>query len=82
MTKEQLKRIATHAPDARIDAYVDSLNRAFKQFNMSTCMSRVHFLAQVLHESGELQFTRELGDSLPCDPWRGRGYARVELSPG
>lgn len=77
MTKEQLKRIATHATNAHVDAYIDSLNSAFKQYKMSTCMSRVHFVAQVLHESGEFQYTRELGDTLPYDPWRGRGLIQL-----
>jgi predicted chitinase len=77
MTRAQLKRIATYATNADIDAYIDSLNEAFRRSGMSTCMSRVHFLAQVLHESGEFRYTRETGDSLPYDPWRGRGLIQL-----
>ncbi|WP_321904683.1 glycoside hydrolase family 19 protein [Paraburkholderia tropica] len=77
MTKEELKRIATLAPSSRIDAYIDSVNETFKQYKFSSCMARVHFLAQILHESGELGTTLETGGPKSYDPWRGRGLIQL-----
>lgn len=77
LSAENLKRIAIHATDEKIQEYIDSLNRAFVDYQFNTCISRAHFMAQILAESGELKYTRELGENLAYDPWRGRGLIQV-----
>jgi predicted chitinase len=75
---ESLKRIVTHATDAKIEEYISALNKAFIDYKFDTCISRAHFLAQILTESGEFLYTRELGkDKKPYDPWRGRGLIQI-----
>lgn len=77
LTAAQLSAMAPNAPQARIEAYLPSLNDWFRRQNMTSCINRVHFLAQTIHESGEFQFTRELGTNLSYDPWRGRGLIQI-----
>jgi len=72
-----LKRIATNATDAVINRYVDSLNEAFRNYSINSCLSKAHFLAQLLAESGEFRYTKELGKVLSYDPWRGRGLIQL-----
>lgn len=77
LTKPQIKQIATHASNTVIDKYLSSLNQAFDDYNFTKCIARAHFLAQMLHESGEFHYTKELGSNLPYDPWRGRGLMQL-----
>lgn len=77
LTAAQLSAMAPHAPQARIEAYLPSLNDWFRRRSMTSCINRAHFLAQAIHESGEFQFTRELGTNLSYDPWRGRGLIQI-----
>jgi predicted chitinase len=77
LTADQLHRIATSASEQLINRYVDALNGAFNDYKISSCVARAHFLAQLLHESGEMQFTRELGAKKEYDPWRGRGLIQL-----
>ncbi|KXU93678.1 hypothetical protein CR51_28805 [Caballeronia megalochromosomata] len=75
---ETLQRIATAASEEKIRAYISSLNQAFSDFNLTTCITRAHFIAQLLTESGQFQFTVELADKkLDYDPWRGRGLIQI-----
>lgn len=78
VTKEKLRQMAPQSPINVVDSYVEALNRAFVDFNIRECSQRVHFLAQVMHESGGFQFTRELDPHvLSYDPWRGRGLIQI-----
>lgn len=60
ITEQQLLQIF---PNARAQAgvFVSALNQAMAEFLINTPRRQAAFLAQVGHESGELQFTRELG---------------------
>ncbi|MFK0376410.1 glycoside hydrolase family 19 protein [Pandoraea sp. NPDC090278] len=79
MSVTQLRRIASHARQDRLDSYIESLNTAFNDFHFNSCISRAHFLAQILHESAEFSATVESSGrgSLPYDPWRGRGLLQL-----
>ncbi|UAL00210.1 chitinase [Cupriavidus pauculus] len=77
LSAASLKRIATYATDQKIQEYIDALNQAFSDYSFDTCLGRAHFIAQVLAESGEFKHTRELGEKLAYDPWRGRGLIQV-----
>ena len=61
LTLEIIKKIATNATDKNIKNNLNGLNLAFKDSLINTCLRRVHFLAQVIHESGSFQYTREIG---------------------
>ncbi len=62
-TKEKLKKIAPYAKDKHIDDHLSGLNEAFKKSKINTCLRKIHFLAQLFHESGSLKYTREIGAS-------------------
>ena len=74
---EQLKRIAPIATASNIEKYLESLNLTFTRFKMEKCLTRSYFVAQILHESGAFQFTKESGRELTYDPWRGRGLIQI-----
>lgn len=77
ISADQLRAIAPYASGDNIRRYVDPLNQMFARYGLSTCMNKVHLLAQLLHESGSLQFNRELGGPFSYDPWRGRGLIQI-----
>ncbi|SFC14475.1 Predicted chitinase [Cupriavidus sp. OV038] len=79
LSEEDLQQIAQGTPRAKIQEYVSALNTAFNDYKFDTCISRGHFLAQILHESGGLNFTLESNGrgELSYDPWRGRGLIQI-----
>jgi predicted chitinase len=63
-----------------IKKHIDGLNLAFRDYEINTCLRRIHFLAQVLHESGNLKYTKEgLGKGAPpkYSPFIGRGLIQL-----
>jgi putative chitinase len=60
LTDGQLLKIM---PNARVQAgvFISALNAAMARFNINTPKRIAVFLAQVGHESGQLQYVRELG---------------------
>lgn len=76
---EALRGIAQAASEKLITDYISPLNQAFSDYQFNSCVSQAHFLAQILHESGEFQFTNELGGKKSYDPWRGRGLIQITL---
>ncbi|KWW36266.1 glycoside hydrolase family 19 protein [Cupriavidus metallidurans] len=77
ITTDMLKQVARATSDELLDEYVSPLNRAFVDHRFDSCISQGHFLAQILHESGEFKFTKELGGAKTYDPWRGRGLMQI-----
>ena len=59
ITLQQLLYIAPHA-GARAGRFLPHLNKYMGEFEINTPLRAAHFLAQVMHESGELRYTREL----------------------
>ncbi|WP_235356179.1 MULTISPECIES: glycoside hydrolase family 19 protein [Burkholderia] len=75
-----MRKIATTCGDAKINEYLDSINQAFVDYKINTCMQRAYFISQILTESGEFKYTRELSKNnapLEYDPWRGRGLIQL-----
>jgi len=77
VTQEELSRIATHAATGKVSSYIDPLNKTFSDYKIKSCISRAHFLAQLLTESGEFVYTKEQGGPFAYDPWRGRGLIQI-----
>ena len=70
VTFEQLNKIYIHAPDARINLFLEPLNLALEEFQINTPLRICHFLAQVGHESGEFRYVRELASGAAYDTGR------------
>ena len=78
LTIANLKEIATGISDSNAERYLNNINELHNN-NIDTCLRRGHFLAQIIHESGSFRYTKELGDNLSYDPWRGRGLFKSLL---
>lgn len=57
--KAVLLTIMPHASQ-RIDFWIEPLNEAMDTFDVNTSLRRAAFLAQIAHESGELNFIKEI----------------------
>ena len=49
-------------------ALLNELNKIFKKYDISTCVRRIHFLAQLYHESHRFRTTIEDSDGRKYDP--------------
>ena len=54
----------------RIDPFVEPLNEALREFNISTPARQAAFIAQIAHESGEFKYVRELASGAAYDTGR------------
>jgi putative chitinase len=59
VTREQLCQIFTFGK-ARVPMFIDALNAALEEFEITTLARVQMFIAQIGHESGELRYVREL----------------------
>lgn len=62
VTREQLSKIMVSASAEIIDKFLLPINETLKSYEINTPLRIAHFLAQVAHETGELQFTEEIAD--------------------
>lgn len=77
MTADQLARILA-CPVSRAAQWIGPLTDAMAEFNIDTPGRQAAFLAQVGHESGRLQYVRELWGPEQC-PWQARYEGRADL---
>lgn len=66
VTAEQLLKIMPYARK-RVDAFLEPLNAAMEEFGITTPARQAAFLAQVGHESGQLQYVREIASGAAYD---------------
>lgn len=72
LTIEELKGIAPLAKKTK--EYLLALNEQFKNYKMTSCLEKAHFLCQVLHESGSFKYLEEQGVSDEEETRRYKGY--------
>ena len=69
MTPKEIRSIAVHADDKKIEVYTPLLNQYMHEFGICGRMRESAFLATVIHESGSFQYTRELASGRAYE-WR------------
>ncbi len=61
ITSEMIKLIAPTCSLNDINKHVNSLNQGMKENDIDSFLRKVHFISQLLHESGYLKYAKELG---------------------
>ena len=79
INKEQLLKIYPLAK-ARVDIFLEPLNKAMDRYEINTPLRMAAFLAQIGHESGQLRYVRELASG---EAYEGRvSLGNVNLGDG
>jgi predicted chitinase len=81
-TIDDINKIVPRTSREYVKKHIVGLNLAFRDYKINTCLRRIHFLAQVLHESGNLKYTKEgIGKGAPpsYSPFIGRGLIQLTL---
>lgn len=87
LTADQIHQIDPYTPISRAQTYIDGINQAMVQFGITEWSDVCMFIAQILEESGGLNYTtelasgqayegrRDLGNTQPGDgvKYKGRG---------
>lgn len=68
--------------DKTIGSFIDQLNKTLNQYDINTCIRKVHFLAQIYHETDRLQTTKEYGGTKRYSPYVGRGIMQLTHDSG
>ncbi len=92
VSAEQLRRIMPNLSAEKAEAYLPHLNRAMMEAKINTPERQSAFLAQLAHESGQLQYMEEiasgaayegrsdLGNTQPGDGTRFKGRGPIQLT--
>ena len=57
--------------------FTEELNRVFKNYEINTCIRKIHFLAQVYHETDRFRTTKEYATTATYAPYFGRGLMQL-----
>jgi len=57
--------------------FTEQLNSVFTEYNINTCKRRMHFLAQVYHETDRFRTTKEYATTASYAPYFGRGLMQL-----
>lgn len=77
LTSEQLSKIYSEAPKARIELFLGPLNRTLEKYEINTPQRIRMFLAQLGHESGQLRYVRELASGTAYEGRKDLGNTTV-----
>jgi len=64
LTQAQLQSIANYATPTKIANYLPMLNATMAKYAINTPLRVCHFLAQLIHESGSFNYTKELASGV------------------
>ncbi|WGE76011.1 hypothetical protein [Actinobacillus equuli] len=63
--------------DKSYESSVKELNRILEKYEINSCLRKLHFLAQIFHETHGFRSAQEYGKVLSYDPYRGRGLIHL-----
>ena len=63
--------------DKTIEKLRGQINSIFKKYNINTCIRKIHFLAQIYHETDRLRTTLEYATNKNYKPYFGRGLMQL-----
>ena len=81
ITSQQLSKIYTSAPLARVEVFLGPLNLAMEEAEINTPQRTRMFLAQIGHESGQLRYTEELASGAAYEGRIDLGNSQVGDGP-
>jgi predicted chitinase len=76
LTEEVLVSIGVAKDKAK--TYLEALNKTMTDYKINTCLRKSHFLAQLIHESGNFKYTAELNVAdTAYGGYKGRGLIQL-----
>ncbi|WP_423740529.1 glycoside hydrolase family 19 protein [Flavobacterium columnare] len=68
--------------DKTNQSFITKLNETFKKYDINTCIRKIHFLAQIYHETDRLKTTEEYNGKDSYKPYIGRGLMQLTWKAG
>ena len=76
LTEQVLKDVGVTAKKAK--EFLEAINKTFSDYEINTCLRKIHFLSQVIHESGGFRYTSELKVAdTAYKGYKGRGLIQI-----